>query len=128
MTQQELYDNINKKTCLSDIQSYIKKVIELRGFTDESVQSCMLLFLEEAGELAKAIRKNINGMSVDEERLSNYDTVESEVADIFIVLLSICNSLEIDLVDAFLEKEKINVERRWVVNEKNVEEESSTIN
>lgn len=120
MTQQELFDNLNGNTCLSDVQLYIKKVANLRGFTDESVQSCMLLLLEEVGELAKAVRKHIKGMSVDEERLSNYDTVESEVADIFIVLLSICNRLEIDLVEAFMEKEKINIERKWIVNENNI--------
>ena len=63
MTQQELFDDLNENTSLSDIQLYIKKVIELRGFADESVQSCMLLLLEEAGELAKAVRKHARGMS-----------------------------------------------------------------
>ena len=37
------------------------------------------------------------GMSVDEERLYKYDTIESEVVDIFIVLLSLCNNLDLNL-------------------------------
>ena len=32
MTQQELFDDLNENTSLSDIQLYIKKVIELRGW------------------------------------------------------------------------------------------------
>lgn len=88
----------------------------MRGFGEQSAQANMILLIEETGELAKAIRKLSSGMSVDESMLHRYDTVESEVADIFIVLISICNILNINLYDAFLEKEKINSERNWVVN------------
>ena len=56
----------------------------------------MLLLLEKVGELAKAIRKNATNMSIDNSKINHYDTIESEVADVFIVLSSICNKLNID--------------------------------
>ena len=43
--------------------------------------------------------------------LCNYSSVESEVADVFIVLLSICDILNIDLFKAFLDKEEENIKR-----------------
>jgi NTP pyrophosphatase (non-canonical NTP hydrolase) len=118
MTQQELFKKLTENASLKDIQAYIKNVIALRGFGGQSAQSNMLLLLEETGELAKAIRKSFVGMSVDETMLHRYDTVESEVADIFIVLMSICNTLNVDLYEALKEKEKINCERNWTVNKK----------
>ena len=60
----------------------------------------MLLLLEKVGELAKAIRKNATNMSIDNSKINHYDTIESEVADVFIVLSSICNKLNIDLYKA----------------------------
>ncbi len=36
-----------------------------------------------------------------------------EIADIFIYLLAICNSYNIDLLEAFKGKEKINLDRIW---------------
>lgn len=117
MTQQDLYNKLEQNTSLSEIQSYIEKVITLRGFSNQSVQESMLLLIEETGELAKAIRKNTAGMSVDEERLYKYDTIENETADILIVLLSICNNLNINLFEAFMEKEKKNIGRNWIINQ-----------
>ena len=65
----------------------------------------MLLPLEKVGELAKAIRKNATNMSIDNSKINHYDTIESEVADVFIVLSSICNKLNIDLYKALKDKE-----------------------
>ncbi|CDD16154.1 putative uncharacterized protein [Clostridium sp. CAG:798] len=65
----------------------------------------MLLLLEKVGELAKAIRKNATNMSIDNSKINHYDTIESEVADVFIVLSSICNKLNIDLYKSLKDKE-----------------------
>jgi NTP pyrophosphatase (non-canonical NTP hydrolase) len=116
MIQQEFFSQLHEDVSLKDIQEYIRKVIDLRGFGKQSAQTSMLLLLEETGELAKAIRKSSPGMSVDVNKLHNYDTAESEVADIFIVLLSICNILNISLFDALIDKEKTNCERNWTIN------------
>ena len=93
--QSELYELLNEKNTLNEIQNYIKEVIKIRGFSEQKVQDKMLLLLEETGELAKAIRKTIPEASVDYERIENYTDIEEEVADVFIVLVSICNRLNI---------------------------------
>lgn len=118
MNQEQLHELLSRETSLPDIQKYIKQVIEIRGFGNQSTQAALLLLLEEVGELAKAVRKNTQGMSVDTKRINNYDTIESEIADVLIVLISICNSLEIDLFDALKEKERVNCLRTWRINDK----------
>lgn len=117
MNQEQLYDALSRETSLPDIQKYIKQVIDIRGFGNQSTEASLLLLLEEVGELAKAVRKNTQGMSVDTKRINNYDTIESEVADVLIVLISICNNLGIDLFDALKEKEKVNCSRTWRIND-----------
>ena len=113
MTQSDLLNTITKTSSLNQIQDYIKAVLDLRGFNDESIQETMLLLLEEAGELAKAIRKTATNMSVDADKMQSYDTVESEVADVLIVLPAVCNKLNINLLDALIEKERKNSARNW---------------
>ena len=109
--QSELYELLNEKNTLNEIQNYIKEVIKIRGFSEQKVQDKMLLLLEETGELAKAIRKTIPEASVDYERIENYTDIEEEVADVFIVLVSICNRLNINLYDAIIKKEEKNIKR-----------------
>ena len=114
--QSELYELLNEKNTLNEIQNYIKEVIKIRGFSEQKVQDKMLLLLEETGELAKAIRKTIPEASVDYERIENYTDIEEEVADVFIVLVSICNRLNINLYDAIIKKEGKNIKRQWKLN------------
>lgn len=111
--QKQFYSKICKSSDLVDIQKYINDVLELRGFNSQSAQDKMLLLTEEIGELAKAVRKSATSMPIDYEKMQNYDTVESEVADVFIVLLSLCNVFKIDIYEAFIAKEKENTERAW---------------
>ena len=115
--QQELLKKLSDKSSINEIQSYIKKVMEVRGFNKEKSSDKILLLVEEVGELAKAIRKNENKLGIDKSKECNYSSVESEVADIFIVLLSICDILNIDLFKVFLEKEEKNIKRTWSVGE-----------
>ena len=114
--QSELYELLNEKNTLNEIQNYIKEVIKIRGFSEQKVQDKMLLLLEETGELAKAIRKTIPEASGDYERIENYTDIEEEVADVFIVLVSICNRLNINLYDAIIKKEEKNIKRQWKLN------------
>ena len=107
---------LNEKNTLNEIQNYIKEVIKIRGFSEQKVQDKMLLLLEETGELAKAIRKTIPEASVDYEKIENYTDIEEEVADVFIVLVSICNRLNINLYDAIIKKEEKNIKRQWKLN------------
>lgn len=116
--QKELHNQLHRECNLDTIQEYVKNVINIRGFGAQPIEQEVLLLIEEVGELAKAIRKEKTNMCIDENKIKNYDTVESEIADVFIVLNSICNTLNINLYDSFYEKEKLNVDRTWK-NEKN---------
>ena len=53
---------------------------------------------------------------MDKTKEYNYSSIESEIADVFIVLLSICDILNINLFKAFLDKEEENIKRVWSVN------------
>ena len=104
-SQLDLWNKLNEKNTLQEVQQYIKNVIKIRGFSNQKIEKTMLLLLEEVGELAKSIRKNATNMSIDNSKIKHYDTIESEVADVFIVLSSICNKLNIDLYKALKDKE-----------------------
>ena len=112
-TQEGLLKNIDRTSNLDEIQEYIRSVISIRGFEKEEIEKKMLLLLEDAGELAKAIRKDYSDMAVDNTKLNHYSNIESEIADVFIVLTCICNKLNINLFDAIYNKEKENVKRNW---------------
>ena len=114
--QQELLKKLTDKSSINEIQSYIKEVMQIRGFNKEKSSDKILLLVEEVGELAKAIRKNENNLGIDKTKEYNYSSIESEIADVFIVLLSICDILNVDLLKAFLNKEEENIKRVWLVN------------
>ena len=111
--QFELCNNLNDQNTFREVQEYIKKVNGIRGFSNQQIEHTMLLLMEEVGELAKAIRKEKTTMLIDNNRISNYDTIESEAADIFIVLCTLCNNMNIDLFSSIKDKEKNNIERNW---------------
>ncbi len=54
-------------------------------------------------------------MHIDKSKIKNYESVESEIADVLIVLISICNNLGINLFDSFKDKEAINIDRKWEI-------------
>lgn len=81
-----------------------------RGFQDETVAEVFTLLIEEIGELAKAIRK-ANGQKVDAK--SRHHEVEEEMADVFWLLIDLCNRLDINLAEAFEAKESKNKTRKW---------------
>ena len=114
--QQELLKKLSDKSSINEIQSYIKKVMEVRGFNKEKSSDKILLLVEEVGELAKAIRKNERKLGIDKTKEYNYSSIESEIADVFIVLLSICDILNMDLLKVFLEKEEENIKRTWSID------------
>ena len=118
-SQFEIWKNLKEENTLVQIQEYIKKVIELRGFSEQNIEKTMLLLTEEVGELTKAVRKNSSGASIDLNRINNYDSIESEIADVLIVLISVANILNIDIFESLKEKEKININRKWKINNEN---------
>lgn len=111
--QELLWNQLQETDSLRKVQQYVKAVNTIRGFEDQPLQNTMLLLTEEIGELAKSIRKNATNMSTDINKQYNYDSIESEVADCFYVLASVCNKLEIDMFRSLKEKEKENIHRVW---------------
>jgi len=111
--QLELYENLKETDSLRKVQEYINKVNEIRGFNSQDITKTMLLLTEEIGELAKAIRKDATDMKIDANKQYNYDSIESEVADVFYVFSSVCNKLNIDIFNCLKEKEKQNINRNW---------------
>jgi NTP pyrophosphatase (non-canonical NTP hydrolase) len=112
-SQEKLLKTLHPDISFRDVQKYIGEVLRLRGMDNQPVQAALLLLMEEAGELAKAVRKSTPGMSMDKERVDSYSTAPAELADIFIILAGIANILGIDLLDALVAKEKINCARDW---------------
>ena len=101
--------NANNQT-LVDYQERIRKLALERGFNNESVTEVFTLLVEEVGELAKAIRRT-GGQKVGAH--SKQHEVAEEVADVFWLLIDLCNRLDIDLAAAFEAKEAINRERKY---------------
>lgn len=110
--QKELYDNLEENISLKGVQAYVKKVLSIRGFDDESERDIMLLMVEEVGELAKALRKK-TGLKIDKSKLDSYGDISEEIADVFIYLVDLANNLNIDILEAFKAKEEKNLKRFW---------------
>lgn len=100
-----------QKSTLADYQAYVRQMCQERGFDGNSHEQKFLLFVEEVGELAKAMRKHTN-LLVDPTKKDNF-AVKEEFADVLIYLLDLANGFDIDLEAAFREKEAINDTRVW---------------
>lgn len=111
--QQQLLQQVTTETSVTAVQAYIQKVNTIRGFESQSIQDIMLLLTEEVGELAKSIRKYHTTITTDVNKQSSYDHVESEVADVFYMLNCVCNKLEINMLEALVDKESENIQRTW---------------
>lgn len=95
---------------LSDIQRYVIELEKERGFSDQDIFKKCLLLGEEVGELFKSVRHHTK-MSVDTH--SKTSPVEDELADLVIMICSVANRLNVNLEEAFRNKEEINKKRQW---------------
>src|SRR3989344_4487945 len=102
--------HLKENPILRDFQNYVAELVKERGFDKETLPQIFMLFLEECGEMAKAARKT---QDIKSDRNSKDHRLPHEIADVFIYLLDICNHYEIDLEQAFREKEEINKKRFW---------------
>ncbi len=110
---QHLHNTICRRTPVDLLQKYVHKAVIKRGFDQETPRDILLLMVEEVGELAKAVRK-FSGLKVDLKKTSTRGNIEEEMADVFIYLLDLANSCDVDLFAAFLRKEVENDKRSWV--------------
>ncbi|MBL7497991.1 pyrophosphohydrolase [Frankia sp. CNm7] len=95
---------------LTDLQRYVADMETERGFTSHSVHEQTWRLMEEAGELARAVRKNNGHRSQDGDLVGSID---EELADILIFACSIANRLDINLTQAIRDKEAFNETRTW---------------
>ncbi len=112
MSYNHLMSNLHLKNnpTLTDLQNYVKEMVIERGFNKETVPELFMLLMEECGELAKAARKHT---SVKLASDSKEHQLAHEAADVLVYLLDICNHFDIDLEQAFRDKEAINKQRTW---------------
>lgn len=103
-----------ERPTLSDLQRYEAEVCEERGWTKDSPSEKFMLFVEEVGELAKAMR-NHAGLYPEQAKPAkpNDMALEEEFADVLSYLLDLANCFGIDLERAFRDKEKVNQSRTW---------------
>jgi NTP pyrophosphatase (non-canonical NTP hydrolase) len=97
---------------LADLQQYVADMAKERNFrdTEEFAPHRFMLLMEEVGEFSKAARKRV-GMKL--EVGTKPAELSHEAADVLIVLLGLCNMLDIDLEQAFRDKEELNKQRTW---------------
>lgn len=99
------------KPTLSDYQNLVRQLVKQRGFDEETVPEVFMLLTEEIGEFAKAVRKTGAVKVATDSRVHE---IEEEAADVFWLLVDLCNRLDIDLEQAFRAKEAKNQKRTWV--------------
>jgi NTP pyrophosphatase (non-canonical NTP hydrolase) len=92
---------------VQSFQHYYRHAAIQRGYHRESAQNCLLLMLEEVGELARAIRKR--------EKLKRHKNdappdEAMELADVFIYVVHMANILQLDLSKVVQQKELLNIQ------------------
>lgn len=107
MRDLELKDN----PTFRNFQEYVVQLEMQRGFDNQTALEKCLLLGEEMGELFKAIRKT---MKLKMDINADVSSVKEEIADMIIYLCAIANRFDIDIEEAFREKEEINKKREWI--------------
>jgi NTP pyrophosphatase (non-canonical NTP hydrolase) len=96
------------RPALSAFQNYYRRVAVQRGYKSESPRDCLLLMVEEVGELAREIRKRQRLVRHGDSSLSNENR---ELADIFLYVVHMANILDVDLAKVVQQKELVNLQR-----------------
>lgn len=102
---------LKEQPTLADFQNYIKQTGIERGWNKNNHLEIFLLFMEEVGELAKAIR-NHDGLYAEKAKY-NRTNLNEEFADVFNYFIDLANCFDIDLEKAIRDKEAINAKRKW---------------
>lgn len=102
-----------QKSELPVLQEYVQDICKARNWDKASNVETFLLFTEEVGELAKAIRKHQALFSKQIPAEQAKEALSEEFADVFSYLLDLASRFEIDLLEAFKDKEMKNAKREW---------------
>jgi NTP pyrophosphatase (non-canonical NTP hydrolase) len=93
---------------LKAFQEYYRRAALARGYEKEKPKDCLLLMVEEVGELARALRKR--------EKLARHGSYGNsseahELADVFLYVVHMANVLQLDLARIVRDKELINLQK-----------------
>ena len=108
----EIVQAMGAETSVARLQEYVKLMVQVRGFDQESPQDCLLLLTEELGELAKEVRKSCTAIKSDVEK-PDTNNLKGEMRDVLMMLLALRRTLDVNLLEAFKDKELTNCRRRW---------------
>ena len=104
-----------ENAAMKDYQRYIHELETMHGWLKvDLVHNCFLMG-EEMGELFKAVRRynklfdEGKGTPTEEARAN----LAEELVDVFNYLLAIANRVDVDLEQAFREKNARNQQRTW---------------
>jgi len=103
-------DLIPEDISMKDLQNYVWRINQERGFNLTDPSKKLVMLMEEVGELAKAVRKE-SGMKFS--RTTTRTNIEDELADVQIVLLGLAGICGVDMVAAVAKKEIENRRREW---------------
>jgi len=103
---------LKKEATIGDLQTYVQQVCEKNGWDKASHLQTWLLFTEEVGELAKAIR-DTDKLYQEGEKTNVRENLEGEFADVLSYICNLANIFDVDLAKAFRDKEAINAKREW---------------
>lgn len=101
----------SQNTSLVELQKHLAKTCAEKGWDKNSITEVFLLFTEEVGELAKAIRKETGFKG--EARPETRDNLREEFADVLNYFMELANRFDIDLAEVYFEKHKVNQGREW---------------
>ncbi len=99
MTKDQILFSLNREDSLDLIQKYVLENVVVDTFNKKDISSEMFRLFFNVIELGKEIRSSLKDQ--------DYQNTELKLADIFLVLISICNSLNINLFDALEEREQV---------------------
>src|SRR5260370_13417892 len=95
------------KPALAAFQEYYRRAAVQRGYSKEGPKECLLLMVEEVGELARALRKRLNLA----RHSANQSSESHELADVFLYVVHMANVLDLDLASIVQDKEFLNLKR-----------------
>ncbi len=105
---------------LSALQQHIHDLCAARGWHDNTNEQRFLLFIEEVGELAKAMRRAAK-LQIEQNNPSKpvwsdeaiKANLAEEFADVLLYVLDLANNFDIDLEQAYCDKVAAVAARKW---------------
>jgi NTP pyrophosphatase (non-canonical NTP hydrolase) len=97
---------------LRELQQYQHDMCVERGWDKATTLETFLLFMEEVGELANAIRYKQRIWVRPDKQVSD-EQMAREFSDVLSYLMELANQYNVDLEAAFREKEARNAARKW---------------